>query len=1282
LTLAVPLLCASGMAQASIPASPVPVVEGFEENLDTFVYDAAPSGAVVAAHVRGRDGGARLLLMQDGQVRELRRTEPDESYSKPVWSPDGSRFAWVHVLPPEVTTGSGARRLQFRGTVQVEAVGGDVVELAGTTDAARVLGWASDTTLVVTRYLPGDLPEERPYFVDLATGESLAVPGTDVQGHMLQVEWLDGSLVYVRSDVRGVEASLRSKELVEVGGDGSSRVLERLDSGLPTALRKVPGVARIAYSLAGTPQERELDLVTGELIVRPPAPALDSPPEAELQDLPTMPYINQRWDTPDDFDGSWACGPTSMVMTVARFGRLAKWPIQVSTPTSHNSDYGAYVAKKYCYKTGVCFDAMELDANGKHQAWGAWGWCTDGSQAYGESMVDYARRHDLQSELYMSPTFAKVQAELNAGKAVALSTQMFGYGHIIAVKGTTSDGRLIVNDPWGNATTDWSGDINGGDAKYTWSMVAAKWYVTVYAPGKPFKASLVSKSCPSSMTSGEEATVSFTVQNDGSASWDSDTYLGTTEPRDRTSPFAVSGKWVSSKRPVQLSATVIPGAKGKLEFAVKAPDVCAAKKYTESFNLLHTGAGWFSDASQGGPADDALSCTIEVQPKAGACADAGSTQDAGTSVPEDAAADSAKEAATDAKATDAKGTDANTVDGAKEASVGEPHDSAAPEASSADAAQSKAGDAGLGQWSTEPEPGCACAAAGRGAGSKAPWLLAPALLLFAAMRRPGRGRRAARLGLTLGTGLAMLLGASESKAERYTQPAGSMSSYIQSFGFKTPTDSQANLDAYTPQAHRQLEAYLLEGASAAAKTGDPVMVAWFAAADASLAPWRLTNCGDYNYDLDYDCPVLPWGDNIWQVGLAVQVSDSYGRAVKAFSETHPNQTPEAVGNAVLENAAQGMTFPAGIGVSGLASAPGEMTAGRHNSYWLSVLLRDMAMSAYLEGPAATDWDCFKTSYPSWCGWYRQPSNWQHYSDVLSMLIVSWNQIQAEWDAAIVDDVIVDDVDTGFTAPAGVSVEGKGGWRGHYSWASATSPAKMTGTWKATLPVAGQWTVSAFIPYANHATASKAKVTVEAQDGAHAATLDESQTGGRFVKLGTYWFGTTAVVRMTNEGGAGEYVGWDAMRFHLVQKAAPDAGVPTEAGAGGTAGAGGAGGSGGTGGSAGDGGTGGSDAGAKDAGSQGGSAGAAGSKADAGGKSDAAAAAEAGVLADAASSADSGAEPGSAGEWGDPGEAGGCAVSATRHPAGASLAALALAMAAARLRRPTRISRRSSRCGRE
>ena len=49
-------------------------------------------------------------------------------------------------------------------------------------------------------------------------------------------------------------------------------------------------------------------------------------------------------------------------------------------------------------------------------------------------------------------------------------------------------------------------------------------------------------------------------------------------------------------------------------------------------------------------------------------------------------------------------------------------------------------------------------------------------------------------------------------------------------------------------------------------TGDPVLLAWFAAADASLAPWHLTNCGDTNYQIGYDCP---WPTQ-WQVGLAAR----------------------------------------------------------------------------------------------------------------------------------------------------------------------------------------------------------------------------------------------------------------------------------------------------------------------------------------------------------------------------------------------------------------------------
>ena len=42
-------------------------------------------------------------------------------------------------------------------------------------------------------------------------------------------------------------------------------------------------------------------------------------------DLP-MPYISQLWHTGVAFNGNWACGPTSVAMVLAYYGRLNPWP--------------------------------------------------------------------------------------------------------------------------------------------------------------------------------------------------------------------------------------------------------------------------------------------------------------------------------------------------------------------------------------------------------------------------------------------------------------------------------------------------------------------------------------------------------------------------------------------------------------------------------------------------------------------------------------------------------------------------------------------------------------------------------------------------------------------------------------------------------------------------------------------------------------------------------------------------------------------------------------------
>jgi MYXO-CTERM domain-containing protein len=177
------------------------------------------------------------------------------------------------------------------------------------------------------------------------------------------------------------------------------------------------------------------------------------------------------------------------------------------------------------------------------------------------------------------------------------------------------------------------------------------------------------------------------------------------------------------------------------------------------------------------------------------------------------------------------------------------------------------------------------------------------------------------------------------------------------------------------------------------------------------------------------------------------------------------------------------------------------------------------------------------------------TNKQRYSDVLSEVIVSWNQIEASWAAALVPDVIVDDMSPGFALAGSATPEGAGGWRGHFFHAPAADPSAptITGTYTATL-AAGTWTLLGFVPRSADATA-QVTLTFTATDGPHAATLDQSQLGGRFYALGDYHFaGGPVVVKVTNGATSGE-VAWDAIRFHALSLDAVPDGGPSDSDAG-------------------------------------------------------------------------------------------------------------------------------------
>jgi lysozyme len=108
-----------------------------------------------------------------------------------------------------------------------------------------------------------------------------------------------------------------------------------------------------------------------------------------------------------------------------------------------------------------------------------------------------------------------------------------------------------------------------------------------------------------------EATIE--VQNIGTAAWDSNTYLATTEPRDRTSPFA-GEEWPAPHRFARVEGTVAPGGTYTFNFTLHAPLEEAV--YIENFGLVQEGVAWFGD--QGGPADLEMSGMFEVVANLGA----------------------------------------------------------------------------------------------------------------------------------------------------------------------------------------------------------------------------------------------------------------------------------------------------------------------------------------------------------------------------------------------------------------------------------------------------------------------------------------------------------------------------------------------------------------------------------------------------------------------------------------------------------------------------------------
>jgi hypothetical protein len=130
--------------------------------------------------------------------------------------------------------------------------------------------------------------------------------------------------------------------------------------------------------------------------------------------------------------------------------------------------------------------------------------------------------------------------------------------------------------------------------------------------------------------------------------------------------------------------------------------------------------------------------------------------------------------------------------------------------------------------------------------------------------------------------------------------------------------------------------------------------------------------------------------------------------------------------------------------------------------------------------------------------------------------------------------IVDDKSTGFTKAKSGWQSQSDGYKGRSYWTSVQkSTAKHTATWTAQLDAAGSYTVWVQFPKKN-ATTRSATYTIVTSSGTVTKKVDQSKSGGKWVKLGTYAFGTTAQVKLTDKTGegsnSGRRIAYDAVKF--------------------------------------------------------------------------------------------------------------------------------------------------------
>jgi hypothetical protein len=224
-----------------------------------------------------------------------------------------------------------------------------------------------------------------------------------------------------------------------------------------------------------------------------------------------------------------------------------------------------------------------------------------------------------------------INAYLDGVASVIGRNRTGAYGGYYVIKRAFDAGKIT----WGWQTYAWSGgqwdaraqvrqvqngitaagDAGCCDLDYSEADDFGQW-----PHATPWAAKYVSQSWPLASTAmtikcGESVAANLVLRNVGTHNWDSNTKLGTTMPRDRSSRF-VASNWLSSSRLAHVTGSVGPNGTFQFNFNFQGPTgaACVPGAYHEFFGVVEEGVTWFSDAGQGGPPDNQIEAFINLVP--------------------------------------------------------------------------------------------------------------------------------------------------------------------------------------------------------------------------------------------------------------------------------------------------------------------------------------------------------------------------------------------------------------------------------------------------------------------------------------------------------------------------------------------------------------------------------------------------------------------------------------------------------------------------------------------